>query len=89
MRSRRGAGCGGAACSAARLLPPPPPAQLPLPSPPLCSKIFISLLAGCFAGIAGITGFKGFVVYLLAHLVMGGLLMAKAAMQPARFFPSS
>jgi hypothetical protein len=83
-----------AATAAATGAPPPPAAACSascprLPPSPTCSKIFISLLAGCFTGIAGFTGFKGFVVYLLAHLLMGGLLMAKAAMQPTRFFPSS
>ncbi len=55
----------------------------------LCSKIFISLLAGCFAGITGITGYKGFLVYLVAHVLMAGLLMLKAGFQAERFFPAS
>ncbi|KAL4423611.1 hypothetical protein ABPG77_009198 [Micractinium sp. CCAP 211/92] len=53
------------------------------------NKIFISLLAGCFAGITGITGYKGFLVYLVAHVLMAGLLMLKAGFQAERFFPSS
>lgn len=58
-------------------------------APPCCSKIFASLLAGCFAGILGITGYKGFAVYLLAHALMAGLLYVKASFQPQHFFPSS
>jgi hypothetical protein len=60
----------------------------PLLGDPFRSKIFVSLLAGCFTGISGITGYKGFIVYLLAHLAMGGLLLLKAALQPRRYFPS-
>jgi hypothetical protein len=55
----------------------------------VCSKIFASLLAGCFAGIAGITGYKGFVIYLIAHAIMAGLLLLKAAPQPTRYFPAT
>lgn len=51
-----------------------------------CSKIFASLLAGVFAGIVGITGYQGFIVYLLAHALMGGLLLLKAGLQPQRYF---
>lgn len=82
------------------MLPPPPavaaaacatprPAAPPPPPPLLCSKIFISLLAGCFAGITGITGYKGFLVYLVAHALMAGLLTLKAGFKSQRFFPSS
>ncbi|KAL4853863.1 Cilia- and flagella-associated protein 58 [Chlorella vulgaris] len=53
------------------------------------NKIFASLLAGCFAGIAGITGYKGFVIYLIAHAIMAGLLLLKAAPQPTRYFPAT
>lgn len=55
---------------------------------PARSKIFASLLAGVFAGISGITGYKGFIVYLLAHAIMAGLLLLKASPHPRRFFPS-
>lgn len=54
-----------------------------------CSKIFVSLLAGCFAGITGITGYKGFLIYLAAHALMAGLLTLKAGFKAQRFFPSS
>jgi hypothetical protein len=37
-----------------------------------CSRIFVSLLAGCLTGIAGVTGYRGFGVYLLAHAVVSG-----------------
>ncbi|KAL4439848.1 hypothetical protein ABPG75_002849 [Micractinium tetrahymenae] len=53
------------------------------------NKIFASLLAGCFAGITGIIGYKGFLVYLAAHALMAGLLTVKAGFQAQRFFPSS
>ncbi|PSC69199.1 glutamine amidotransferase isoform A [Micractinium conductrix] len=53
------------------------------------NKIFVSLLAGCFAGITGITGYRGFIVYLLAHVAMGALLWLKAGGAPQRYFPSS
>ena len=35
-----------------------------------CSRIFVSLVAGCLTGIAGVTGYSGFGVYLLAHVVV-------------------
>lgn len=69
--------------------PPPPSAaahECPRPRLPPCSKIFVSLLAGVFTGIVGITGYKGFLIYLLAHALMAGLLMLKASLQPQRYF---
>ncbi|PRW33224.1 flagellar associated isoform A [Chlorella sorokiniana] len=52
------------------------------------TKIFASLLAGVFAGVVGITGYKGFLVYLLAHALASGLLALKAGGQPQRYFPT-
>lgn len=68
-------------------------AAQPLPAPLLPrilrSKIFVSLLAGVFAGIVGITGFKGFIVYLLAHAALAGLLLLKAGLAPQRYFAAA
>lgn len=80
------AGAVGAPTARARWLPPAAAAKNPSPAP--CSKIFVSLLAGCFTGISGITGYRGFIIYVLAHLAMGGLLLLKASLQPHRYFPS-
>ena len=56
---------------------------------PACSKIFASLLAGCFSGVAGITGYKGFGVYLAAHALVGAALLVKALPRPAAYFGSA
>ena len=70
--------------------PADPPSTPPsTPAPPRRSKIFVSLLAGAATGVVGVTGVKGFLVYLLAHAAMAGLLLLKAAPQPQRFFASS
>lgn len=53
-----------------------------------CSRIFASVVAGCLTGIAGITGFKGFGIYLVFHALLAVALLAKTAFQPAKYFAS-
>lgn len=78
------------AAAAARSPPPPPLTALPLsPVDHPRSKIFASLLAGVFAGVVGITGFKGFIVYAAAHAIMSCLLLLKAGAAPQRYFASA
>lgn len=44
----------------------------------VCSRILASTLAGCTAGILGLTNLYGFLFYFLASAVMSALLFGKA-----------
>lgn len=48
----------------------------------------MSLVAGCFAGILGVTGYKGFVVYVISHLALGLCISFKAGFHLSRYFTS-
>lgn len=48
----------------------------------------LSIVAGCTAGILGLTGFNGFGFYILASLLMTGMLLVKAGSQWRRYFLS-
>lgn len=51
------------------------------------SRIWVSLLAGCLTGCAGITGYKGFGVYLLSHLLVRGRGVWRGSLTCARQRP--
>lgn len=36
----------------------------------LCSRVWVSFLTGCLVGCSGLTGFRGFGFYLLAHALV-------------------
>ena len=57
-------------------------------SPRTHSQILTSLVAGVVTGLSGVTGFKGFGVYLACHAAATALLALKAGLAPQRYFAS-
>lgn len=52
------------------------------------SRIWVSLLTGVLTGCSGLTGFRGFGVYLLGHLLLSILLLVKTKNAPSKYFAS-
>lgn len=48
----------------------------------------LSIVAGCTAGILGLTGFSGFGFYILASMLMTVILLVKAGSQWRKYFLS-
>ena len=48
----------------------------------------VSLVAGSVIGVLGVTGVKGFGGYAAAHVLLSAALLAKAGLQPQRYFGS-
>ncbi|KAL6785404.1 RIP5 [Auxenochlorella protothecoides x Auxenochlorella symbiontica] len=53
------------------------------------NRIWVSLLTGVLTGCSGLTGFRGFGVYLLGHLLLSILLLVKTKNAPSKYFASS
>lgn len=49
-------------------------------------RTFLSIIAGCVAGILGVTGLKGFVCYLLMSLCVPFAIFARIGFQTGPFF---
>ena len=47
-----------------------PPSSFSPPPPPVCSRIYAALIAGIVAGILGVTGYKGFLVFVTFQLLV-------------------
>lgn len=52
------------------------------------SRIWVSLIAGLFAGISGVTGYRGALVYLAFHAILGVALFLVVGGKPAKYFVS-
>ena len=54
----------------------------------VCSRTFLSIIAGVLAGIIGFTGLTGFVFYFVVMLITSVGLMAKAGFSADLYFDS-
>ena len=49
-------------------------------------RVFVAIIAGCAAGIMGITGLSGFAVFLISTLLLSVGLYLKVGCEPKPFF---
>ena len=51
------------------------------------TRIYLSLLAGCVAGVLGLTGFWGFVFYFFSSFLASGIMLYRNQNKMNEFFP--
>ncbi len=76
----------GAAPARSRAPRPPPLTRRAAPPRPR-SRIFAALVAGVAAGVAGVTGARGFLLFAASQLAVAAGVAARAGFAPRRFFP--
>lgn len=92
MSSSRAVVATGAAGGAQKVTPPrfaSPIAALKNAQTASYIRGIVSLLVALALGIVGVTGYAGFLAYLIAHVASAGVLLLMMAAPPAEYFPQA